>query len=205
MLCKICNNELEIGSNIFEYFFDDDVICKKCRNQFEVHNKYIEVGNVKIYCLYVYNDYFERVMFWFKECLDIYLKDVFIYRYIKYINNKYDGYTIVYVPSSEKKNKNRTFIALEEIFSNLTLNKVNCLYKISDIKQNIKSMNERSEISKHIVIDKTKLKNIEKVLLVDDVCTSGNSIKAAYTLLKEYINIIEVLCVAIHPLCIKEE
>ena len=86
-------------------------------------------------------------------------------------------------PSSKQSDQERGFNHVDEMFSILNLKVVKCIHKTAQVKQADLTTKERQQISKHLVIDDVDLTN-KKVLLVDDVFTTGSTIKAMIKLAK---------------------
>ncbi len=69
------------------------------------------------------------------------------------------------------------------MFSLLNLDMCCCIHKTSDVKQSDCSAKQRQEIGKHLAIDENvHLKN-KKVLIVDDVFTTGSTVRAMIKLI----------------------
>lgn len=136
--------------------------------------------------IYRYNSFFKSLLYQFKGCYDIELRDVFLEKQAHYLRIKYFGYYLVYVPSSLEDDKKRGFNHVEEIFKLLNLNHINVLRKKFAFKQSDLPKKEREKIiDKLEVIDGFKIKD-KKILLVDDVLTTGSSIKSAIRLITKY-------------------
>lgn len=86
-------------------------------------------------------------------------------------------------PSSEEADKERGFNHVVEMFKPLHLKMIRCIHKTKNIKQSDLSSQERHNVSKHLIIDDIDLSN-KKVLIVDDVYTTGSTVKAMIDLLK---------------------
>ena len=86
-------------------------------------------------------------------------------------------------PSSEKSDNYRGFNHVEEIFKNLHLKMLKCIHKTKQVKQADLSTKEREKIGEYLVIDDVDLSH-KKVLLVDDVYTTGSTIKAMIKLVR---------------------
>ena len=59
---------------------------------------------------------------------------------------------------------------------------IKCIHKTMDFKQSDYHKDEREKVDKKLCIDDVNLCN-KKVLIVDDVCTTGSTIKAMIKLL----------------------
>ena len=91
---------------------------------------------------------------------------------------------MILAPSYEKSDEERGFNHVEEIFSILKLKMLKCIHKIKQVKQADLTTKEREQIGSVLKIDDISLKG-KKVLLVDDVYTTGSTIKAMIKLVRE--------------------
>ncbi len=203
-LCKICFASKIEGATIFMYLFkEEDVVCFACRSRFQVINKEYRFKNLDIYILFLYDDFMEGLLFQYKECRDIALKDVFLNGFVKQINDKFRGYTIVLVASHIDKNKERGFYALQEMFANVSLEKVTLFEKSKKVKQSSQSFSNRDNIKSvirlraGIVIPQTPL------LIVDDVCTSGATLQSSYACLRNHPLPIKALVMSANALFVE--
>ena len=173
--CFICGETIE---DTFNNIFDCNVsVCYKCFNKFKIRNDSFSIKNCKGVILYYYNDFFKDVLFMYKGMGDYCLKDVFLLYYKNELKRKYKGYILVLAPSNEESELKRGFCHLEEIFKSLDLKIIKCFKKNAIWKQSDKKLKEREEIQNVIKIDKSMLSGVKKVLIVDDVLTSGSTIK----------------------------
>ena len=185
--CLICFNDLYEGVPLNEYFTYNDVICGKCRAKMVPIGKWREIEGMHIFVLYEYNDFMESLLFQFKEGRDIALKDLFFYRWNKTINDKFKNWTIAFMPSSEKRFAERRFFPLKEMMRDVKLVKLTPFEKTKDYKQSQKHYEQRKGI--HKVIQRKKEISIQgtKLLLVDDVVTSGQTLLSAYHLVEKEV------------------
>jgi len=174
--CLICNEKIQDSFN--NIFNDRNYLCYDCLNKFKMRNKKFLIEGCKGIVLYYYDDFFKTILFRYKGAGDYALKDVFISNYKNKIKRKYKGYKIIVAPSNESVEKRRGFCHLEEIFNCLGLEIIKCFKKEVEWKQSDKKIRERKEIQDIIKIDKSMLKGVKKVLIVDDVLTSGSTIKS---------------------------
>ena len=106
---------------------------------------------------------------------------------------KYYCYKILYVPSSKEKLKQRGFNHLEQIFSVLNLKEVRGLKMKKELCQQNKDLTSRSLMIDNYVYEG---KECDKLLIVDDVCTSGSTLKGVFKAVKPYAKEIRALVLA---------
>ena len=144
--------------------------------------------HITVEILYFYDDYFRDVLYRYKGCYDYVLKDIFLSYKLTSLKRKYKGYSIVLAPSNKSDEIKRSFNHLEGIFSCLKLPIIKCFKKVKKWKQSDKKFIERRDVQKVIKIDKTCLKGVKRVLIVDDVLTSGSTIKTLISQLPSSID-----------------
>ena len=136
--------------------------------------------------LYNYDDQIKEKLYQFKGCFDIELGKVFLEYYLMYLRIKYFGYILVPAPSYKTSDEERGFNHVVEIFSSLKMKMCRCIHKINDIKQSDLSAKERQNIGKNLIIKNGEELTNKKVLIVDDVFTTGSTIKAMINLTEKY-------------------
>ena len=175
MQCLICNKVIEqTFSNLVNR---ESFVCYKCENQFKTRGNIFFIEGVEVMVLYYYDSFLKDLLYKYKGCYDYVLKDCFLLYNKSYIKKKYKGHSIVLAPSSNKSEKERGFNHLEEIFKSLKMPIIKCFQKCCEWKQSDKKLSERANIQKVIKIDKSLLKGVKRVLIVDDVLTSGSTIR----------------------------
>lgn len=182
MKCLYCNSQID-KYNLKSLFIYPDNLCISCRNKLRINHKLINVNGLKIETFYEYDGFFKDLLLQYKECYDEALKDVFLYGLVDYLKIKYFGYKILYVPSSNDKQRNRGFNHLELIFKPLGLKEVKGLKMLNDSSQEGKNRQERSKM-----IDNYSYSGEynDKLLIVDDVITTGSSITGVYKTIKPF-------------------
>ncbi len=174
--CVLCDKTIE--DNFSSLFLEKNSFCYKCFAKFKRREEKFEIDGVKGIVLYWYDEFFKDVLYQYKGCYDYLLKDVFLGYLYEDIKRKYRKYVIVLAPSNENEEEKRGFNHLENIFLGVRLPIVKCFSKNKKWKQSSKKIEERKEVQNIIKIDKTLLNGVKKVLIVDDVMTSGSTIKA---------------------------
>lgn len=181
--CIKCFKEIEQNNFIFlakrEYF-----LCNSCLIEKKTHFQKFKINGVKSYSIYDYDEYIQDNLFKFKGCGDYELRKLFLHPFEKEIRWFFNGYSIVCIPSFHLDDKVRGFNHVEEIFKRLNLPIIKVLEKTKDIKQVDVNAEERKNIKKYLKVkDIDKIYN-KKILLVDDVITTGSTLKSAIELLK---------------------
>lgn len=180
MRCLLCDKE-KIDSDVFD-IFSEDKLCHECRNKWEKKENIFRFEGKKLRSSYVYNEAFADALLQYKECYDEALKDIFLYEVKNKLKLIYRGYTMVLMPSSTKKEEERGFSHLKLMFSSLKLPMIEPFIKIDERSQKGTNVEERKKITKSIKL-KEGIILPNKLLLVDDVITTGATLSTAIALL----------------------
>ncbi len=180
--CKFCFKP--IGEDSFlSGFLGDSTLCPDCYREMKPEWFKWKEGNVPCTALYFYNHTIRTMLYQFKGCGDYELKDAF-FAYPRYLlRTIYRGYTIVPAPSSRSHNEKRGFNQVVAMCECLGLPLLDCLEKTVDAKQSDLSAKERAKIGKYLIYRGPKSLSKRKILLVDDVFTTGSTARGCLKLL----------------------
>lgn len=202
--CLLCGESLEKGATLFELFISHDILCSSCRHQLIKNKKKFKINDIKVDASYIYNDFFSSLLVQYKDCHDEALKPVFMVQRRLIFALKYHGYTIVPLPSSKHKQEERGFNHVLGMFEWCNNPKVCCFEKVGDQKQVHSSTKQRADMVNQIRLT-ADISSLKKIVLVDDVCTTGSTLKGAISALASYRGKIKIFVVATHELNVKKE
>ena len=182
--CKICFKEIH-NYSLFGFVNANSELCENCFNEFKAKFIKFKVGTVDALAIYNYDDHIKKLFYTFKGCYDIELKNVFLCRYLPYLKTMYKGYVIVPAPSSKIDDEKRGFNHVVEIYKSLGLPILPVIEKNSADKQSSKSKKKRLNIDKIIEGKNIEILYGKKVLVVDDIFTTGATMFKCVELVKE--------------------
>lgn len=196
-VCLNCFCDLTDGLGLLDLFRKEDVLCGYCRQQFTPIRKSFQVLGESVYAYYVYDAFFEKLIYQVKENKDETLAPVFLHPYVRDFKKRCLNKTLVLVPSSRKKLESRGFDALRCMIQAVDIEMI-CPFEKDDIKQSQRNMVQRAKIKNHIRLIHPEWIEGKDIVLIDDVCTTGYSLKACIDLLKPLANSIIVIVLAMH-------
>lgn len=126
------------------------------------------------------------LIYQYKGCGDYELKEIFINPFLEELILRYKGYKIVSIPSHAEHIEKRGFDHVKEMFSSLRIEFIDCLFKKEKYKQSDYNLEERSEAKNLIGIKNGEALKNKKILIVDDICTTGSTLRSAIKLVSLY-------------------
>ncbi len=136
------------------------------------------IGRVHCYSLFPYNDTIRSLIYQFKGCGDFELSSTFFSYVLPFLRIRFHDYVIVPAPSSQSHNETRGFNQVEAIAGHLGLPIACCLTKEGESKQSDLPLRERGKVNQSIHLKEGFRLAGKKLLLLDDVYTTGNTVKA---------------------------
>ena len=177
MRCLMCGEWIGAAS-FADLFQNPDVLCPECRGSWKRISRRFRFEGRKAYALYAYNDAFSSCLIQFKELGDEALKDVFLYPDRARLRRMYRGRTLVLLPSSEAKRRERGFSHLEELFAGVGLPMLEPFVKTDAGDQKRRTREERRQMRAGIAL-KPGIVLPKKLVLADDVITTGSTMRGA--------------------------
>lgn len=161
-------------------------MCDKCFNELVCIYDEFELNGTKVMCIYDYNEVLANLLYRFKGCFDYELKDVFLSRQKCYLKIKYFNFVLLPIPSWSEDDDIRGFNHVEEIFKSLNLSMIKCLRKKEKFKQSSLKKKEREKVKQKLEIINGEIIRDKNILIVDDIMTTGSTIKAAIDLVLSF-------------------
>lgn len=183
--CLMCLEPL-LKDVSFLHILKNYPLCLNCLQQFEIIDTIIPFHHYPLRILYYYNAFFQKLLFQYKGLYDYALKDAFLCLYHDELVKRYAQYIIIVTPSSLEDNQKRGFSPMEEIAKTFHTKIYTGLYKKEKYKQSDLGYEQRKKVIDKIGIHNGEELKGQKVLIIDDVITSGSTLKAILTLVLKY-------------------
>ena len=182
--CLICFKKVNI-TDFCRLFNGKIPICQACQTEMEPKFIKFHVDNHKATSLYNYNPFIRKLIYQYKGCYDYELHQAFLDRYSKEIKLRYFDRVIIPIPSYQNEDEQRGFNHVVETFKSIGLNMLNILEKTEKHKQALSSFKQRKEVYKYLELKSYPDLSKKKVLIVDDVYTTGSTMKSAIHLIEK--------------------
>lgn len=171
--------------DIYQVIWGDSLLCRSCLQKLNPRFIRFEIDGMDALAIYEYDDNIKSILYQLKGCYDIELAPVFFNRMKRELHLMYKGYTMLVAPSYKLDDEKRGFKHVEEIFKYINLPIVHPIDKISPFKQAEHTRRERGRIGQHLQLIQPELISEKKILIVDDVSTTGSTLRALIKLVKE--------------------
>lgn len=196
--CLTCFIDKKTG--FLEYFIGDDPLCQDCRKGLKGAIIKVKMKEFDVISCYLYSDLVRTWVILYKEAFDELLHRVFPYPLKLRLFLFYSDYVVVSVPSTKQAFKRRGYDHMGLIAKELGLPVIEgVLRKSESPKQSTLSVEQRAEVSQYFHVDNVSQIVGKKVILIDDVVTTGASLKACHRLLSVHCKKIQVIGLCVHP------
>lgn len=183
MRCLICHQRIE--DTLYWLVYPDEKLCLKCRTKWRKTKRKQWIQGLSIYSSYRYEDGFKDALWQYKELGDEALYPIFLSREKAFLRRLCFGRTLVGMPSTEEKINKRGFHHLEKMFSVLDRPLIFPFEKNQEKEQKHQTLQERQKIK---LIRHKEIHIPRKIVLVDDLITTGSTLKAAIKQLSSEID-----------------
>lgn len=180
LYCPICYQNISHHQNIFDWWKVDPWICGDCHMWFKEVNQVYVMEKCQVRVLYEYTEELNSLLHQYKNGCDVALRSIFFHHYVSFIQKRYSGYTLVWMPSNELYVKQKGFDPKKEMLNEIKLDKMHVLELGYDDKL-------------ALCQDAARLLKKQKLLIVDDVLVDDKPIVDAYRLLKSNAKKVEAL------------
>ena len=182
--CLICFKKVNI-TDFCRLFNAEIPICQACQTEMEPKFISFSIDGHKATSIYDYNPFIRKLIYQYKGCYDYELHKVFLDRYAKEIKLRYFDYVVIPIPSYKNEDEERGFNHVVETFKSLGINMLNIIEKTEKHKQAVSTFNQRKEVYRYLELNSHPDLSKKKVLIVDDVYTTGSTMKAAIHLVEK--------------------
>ncbi|PEJ58411.1 hypothetical protein CN692_09060 [Bacillus sp. AFS002410] len=171
-VCEICCGHV----------LENQKLCKNCLEYKEQNPNQPLIINKSIFH---YTNEIKEWLTYFKFCGDVKLASLFAEDLKEYYENSFGNYKIVPVPLSNERLNERGFNQVEELARYAGLSLTKCLKRIHTERQSKLNRNERLNRDQIFSFSGEMKIDNESVIILDDVYTTGKTVRDAATILLE--------------------
>lgn len=184
-ICRLCFKEIEPNS-LGLVLDGKPCLCRECFSSLAPEFRVSKTAEgIRLLSLYRYEEGFRNALFRFKGCGDVELAPIFLSRVRSWLPLFFRGYLLCPAPSSPTHDEKRGFNHVSEICAALKMPIVHALRKTKEHKQSDCSAEERAKVKDVLALKDPALIRGKNVLFVDDVYTTGSTMRACVSLLLE--------------------
>ena len=196
--CLWCGKQLNRQEDILSRISYGDCLCVECRNEFKEKPVRMNPKGIRVDCLYPYEGMGREMLLQYKELKDEALYPVFLWEKRKELQKRYRGYSIIPIPSSEKALKDRGFHHVIRMFEVLDLPVYDILEKTEETEMKKLGGEIRRQKRNILRIKEDAKIPAGKILLADDVITTGTTMKSAISQIRSKSSHVKGLCIFYH-------
>lgn len=183
MNCLLCDASMQAIPTWGDFFREKqrESVCEKCMQQFEK----VDVQPYEnVQALYYYNEAMQSYLFRYKFLKDYVVRTVFA-DVLREALKAYKGYAIVPIPMHPEKKRERTFAHIDQLLEAAGVSYVHLLEKTTTASQSEKTKEQRENSGILFSRNTIQLKKNRPILIVDDIITTGTTIRHATQILRE--------------------
>ena len=185
--CVWCGKRLDDQEDILSRFVYDDVLCVKCRDAMKEKRRVFRIRGVRVESFYPYEGMGREMLIRYKELFDEALYAAFLRNHVKDLRKKYRGYTVVPVPGSAELTRIRGFSHTGRMAEELGLPVWNVLEKTEETEMKKLPAKERFRQEKLFRLKEEKGLEKKRILVMDDLMTTGATFSHIFGLMKEKV------------------
>lgn len=191
MRCLMCGKRIG-ADDLFDLLLSEDVLCRACRAEWERTPGSFRFCGLRAEAPWLYDDAFSSCLLQYKEAGDEALGDVFLWPVRRRLARRWRGWTLLLMPGTEEKRRQRGFSHLRGMFACLGLKMEEPFLLKEEFSQKNRTPAERRKMTDNIVL-KPGVRLPGKVLLCDDTITTGSTVRGAYAALPPGLQV-GILC-----------
>jgi len=169
---------------VYSFFHNDSCVCEQCEKKLKPLFLKFRVVDIAALAIYQYDEEIKTLLYQVKGCYDVELAEVFFSRFKAELHHLFKGFILVPAPSSKSDDKEREFNHVEAIFKPLKLPFLFLIEKAFPYKQAELNARQRTKAKTRMKLITNNKMYGKKILIIDDVYTTGSTIKGMIGLIK---------------------